>query len=506
MLKINIFKTLFISSNIFYFFSIFFTYLDLNKFSIETTVYPTQFSLLTYLTIFFFLLNLFCLYFFISHDKLKIFNIFVYYLVLSSGVYILNFPLMDELILISSSIFFVFHLVKNKKFFYDKHSELLLLLLIILLFQSITGFLHDERSVRYFFIFLALIITFFYFSNLQEVDKKNQVTFINFIFYAILIYMIYQIFFWFLKYYIFEMKFVEQKFIGDMQPSYAKSSSGHFDAIHILSGYLILYFSLVQKYFFKSIILVSLILSSWILADARSSLFIVCLVVLFYFLQLKLYKKFIFILCSLLILMQSSFFENDVNKYLNRVKNITFDLLDFKQGTEIKQPTYKLEDGSYFYEKKERSAYPDFGRLSYALGAVYSLEYNFEKIFFGCGFYGFYYCANRAINDFYQKYNVPYEEKNRGFGNKKVRPPAFGTIIIENGLISIFLVIIFYFRYLKKNISFQNMKIKYNSTIMLSTYFAIMLISWSFFSNMLDIVYIYLFFINIFRKYLLYKY
>ena len=46
----------------------------------------------------------FFLYYVNISNKYKVFNVFVYYLILSSGIYVVNFPLMDELILIISSL------------------------------------------------------------------------------------------------------------------------------------------------------------------------------------------------------------------------------------------------------------------------------------------------------------------------------------------------------------------------------------------------------------------
>lgn len=505
MLTLKTSKTLFIFSNILYFCSILFTYLDLKKFKIENTVYPNQFSPMTYTIILMFLINLFFLYICVSKDKFKIFNIFVYYLVLSAGVYVLNFPMMDELILISSSIFFSIQFISNKKILFYRYTLLPLTILIILFIQSIMGLLHDFRSVRYIFIFLSLIISFLYFSDLQEIDNKKHIMFIRYIFYAIVIYMLYQFFFWFLKFYVFEMRFPEQKFIGDMQPSFAKSSSGHFDAIHIFSGYLILYFSNKAGFTFKSIILFSLILVSWVLADARSSLFLICSVGLFYFLYLNFKRKIVFIFFLTVLIFQSTYFNNSFNFYIEKVKNITTNILDFKQGTEKKIPLYKLESGEFYYKETVRSAYPDFGRLSYALSAINSINYSFDKIIFGCGFYGFYYCADKAIKDIYDKYDIPLEVNAGGFAKKKIRPPAFGTIFVENGLILIFLGIFYYIRSLKKNILVRRGILIYNTKIIFQIYFFFTIVSWTFFSNILDIICIYLFLFKIFRKFLFFK-
>ena len=158
-------KSLFISSNIFYFLAILFTYLDLRQFNIATTVYPNQFSFTTYAIIIFFLINLFLLYINEAGNKFNVLNIFTYYLIISAGIYVLNFPFMDELILITTAFFSFINLFFKKNYIH-KSVNFVVLILFILFLQSIIGFIHDIRSIRYFVIFICLIIVFLYFSNL----------------------------------------------------------------------------------------------------------------------------------------------------------------------------------------------------------------------------------------------------------------------------------------------------------------------------------------------------
>ena len=106
MIKIKKSEILFVLSNLLFFNAILFTYLDLKKYRFGDIILPHQFSFSTYLLIVLFLVNLLFIYFINRADKYKIFCIFVYYQVLSSGIFIINFPLMDELILHTSSLFF----------------------------------------------------------------------------------------------------------------------------------------------------------------------------------------------------------------------------------------------------------------------------------------------------------------------------------------------------------------------------------------------------------------
>lgn len=505
MYKLKKNNALFICSNILYFLTILFTYIDLQKYKIWDTVYPSQFSLITYVIVVLFLVSLFFLLNKVSNDQFKILNFFIYYLILSSGTYILNFPLMDELILITSSIFFLFVIFINRIYTLHKSYFFALLIFLILFIQSIIGFLYDLRSVRYFVIFLCLIIVTIYFSQpIKMNDEKHQI-FLNYIFYAIILYVIYQFFFWFLKFYIFEMKFIEQKFIGNMQPSYAGSSSGHFDAIHILSGFLILYYSYKSEKLFKRVILFISIIFFWIMADARSSLFLLIIISFFYFLIIKKHVKFVFIIVFLLTILQANYFDNNFNKYLKKVYNQTSRILNFQTGTSIKAGVYKMDDGGFFYDKKEHATYGDFGRLSYALSGIYSIKHN-VMTFFGCGFYSYHFCAKDALIEVYEKSDVPLNtDINRGLGNRPLRPPAAGTILVENGFLTVFIIILYYLRSVKRNIFTVKQKSFDHSKIIISLYFFCIIVSWTAFSNLLDIVFFYMFLLPIFTRFLFYK-
>ena len=494
---------LFISSNVLFFLTILLTYIDLSKFTLYDAVYLYQFSYTTYAIIIFFLISLFLLLLKEAGDKYKIFNIFSYYLILSSGVYVINFPIMDEFILIASSFFFLTHILMNKYFVYDKKNIIFLLILFILFFQSILGLIYDSRSIRYLVIYPCLILTFIYFSNLTEVDEKKQKNFIEYIFYGILVYVIYQFFFWYLKFYHFEMRFLEQKFIGDMQPSYSKSASGHFDFVHIFSGYLILYFSLKSRSYFRILILFFSIFAYWIFADARSSLFVLCSLLGFYFLHLNNLKKIIFILLILLIFFQKNFFNNPINKYLDRFEiSVTSEIKDYlnpKKGTTKSIPMHQKEDGTYFYEIRDLPTFRDFGRLSYVLGGIYSIQYVPHKIFFGCGFYGYHDCVEEGRKEVHEKFSVPLKDEKRGFESRKLRPPAAGTILVENGLLILIILTVLCLKFFINTLLFKTKA----TSLFLYLFFTIFI--WTIFSNILDIIFIYLFFISIFRKYLFYK-
>ena len=324
---------LFISSNILFFLTILLTYFDLRKFSLSDDVYFYQFSLLTYGTIVLFLINLLFLYIFEINNKNQILNIYFYYLLLSSGFYIINFPIMDELILITTAFIFLIFLIKEKTFILDKKTFLILLIFVYLFFQSIIGLFHDLRSLRYVIIFSSIIITLLYFSNNYYNNITENKNFFNYIFLAIFFYILYQIFFWYLKFYVFEMKFEGQTFIGHLQPSYAKSASGHIDAINIVSVFLFLYFSVKKIFLWKKIFLFFSVLSFWILSDARSSLFLFTTMLLFYFIFSRSYKKILLILLIPVLFFFTSIFDfSYVKKLNNRAINIFSDFFDVESG------------------------------------------------------------------------------------------------------------------------------------------------------------------------------
>lgn len=491
-------KILFIFSNIFFFLTILFTYFDLRKYNIADSVYPYDFSFITYFIIILFLINLILL---INEtkDKLRVFIIFVYYLILSSGVYVLNFPLMDELILISSSFLFLCYLVK-KKISLKRNHLIFFIILFILLIQSIVGIFSDFRSIRYILIFSSLLITFVYFSDLDEITENEYKIFLKYLFYSIILYVIYQFFFWYLKFFIFEMKFLEQRFIGDMQPSFSKSASGHMDGLLIFAGYFIILppNSISSK---KKLILFISIILYWIMADARSSLLLICIISVFYFFSLKINKKIFFIFLILLIFFQKDYFDNSLNERILRAEQEIVSVISLKTGSSVRAPTYKTDEGYYFYEPEARPVYGDFGRLKFVLGGLISYIYKPLETFVGCGFYNYYYCANEGLIYISEKFNVEFNISNKGFNNAPVRPPAAGTILVENGFFLIIIFILYYINFINQSL----VERKKSQKIFTSFYFFIAIVSWSTFSNILDIIFFYLFFLPIFRKLLFAK-
>lgn len=487
---------LFFLSNILFFLIILFTYIDLSNYSYHETVYFYEFTLKTYFLIIIFLISLLLL---INNakDKFQKFNIFVYYITLSSGMYALNFPLMDELILISSSCLFLIYLLK-KKINLKKNNLIFFLILFVLLIQSIVGIFSDLRSIRYLLIFLGLIITFIYFSDLDEINENEYKIFLQYFFYAIILYVIYQFFFWYLKFFILEMKFQGQRFIGDMQPSFAKSASGHMDAILIFAGYFVILFSVKSSSPWKRLILLISILSFWIMADSRSSLLVFLIVSFFYFFSVNIYKKFFIIFLIFIIMFQKDYFDNFLNDRLIRAQQDIVGITSVQSGTKISQPTYKIGENQYFYETDTRPSYGDFGRLKFIMSGLISYAHKPIQLI-GCGFYNYYYCAEEGLIYVSEKFNVNLSISKKGFLNSPIRPPAFGTIIVENGLLIIITLILYYIKFVNKNV-FNKKK---SQQVFISFYFFIIIISWSMFSNLLDIVLFYLFFIPIFRRLLL---
>lgn len=505
-ISLNKTKIIFLLSNLFFFLTILSTYLDLRSFKISDTILPTQFSFVTYSLIVIFLINLFFIYFINRKNVHVNFNIFVYYLIASSGLYVINFPIMDELVLIVSSSFFCLTFILKKKIPCHKTSIYFLVLLSILLIQSFIGLSHDLKSIRYIILYSSLIFSFLYFSHVIEIDENKQKTFFNYIFWGIIVYVFYNIFFWYLKFYIFEMKFGEQEFIGHMQPSFAKSSSGHFDAIHVLSSLIILYYTFRGEFFYRRLTLFIAMILFWILADSRSTLFLILSLILFYFLSIKSYKKIIFVMILSIIFSQKDYFDNYLNHRITGIQNAVTRSLDFKKGTVEAGAALKLDYGEYFYKERIAPAYQDFGRFSYIIGGIYSMKYNFHKIFFGCGFYGYYVCAEKGLKEVYKDNNVPFVQSKKGMFGTKTRPPAAGTILIENGLFIILFGIIYYLNFIKKNIHIYRNKfiIKYNQ-IIISLYLMSTITIFSIFSNLLDTVFFYLFLMPLFLKYIFSK-
>lgn len=492
---------LFISSNILFFLTILLTYFDLNKFSISDEVYLYEFSFLTYGTIVLFLINLIFLYIFEINDKNVILNFYFYYLLLSSGFYIINFPIMDELILITTAFTFLIFLTKEKTFKLDKKTYLILLIFVYIFFQSVIGIFHDLRSLRYVFISSSIIVTLVYFSNNGYESITENKNLINYMFLAIFFSIIYQIFFWILKFYVFEMKFADQTFIGHLQPSYSKSASGHVDAINIVSVFLFLYFSVKKIFLWKRFFLFFSVLSFWILSDARSSFFLFTTMLLFYFVLSRSHKKILLLLLIPVLFFFINIFDfSYIKKMNNRAINIFSDFFDVESGmTEAPAFFYDKEKKTYYYQSRDKPKYGDLGRLAYVSSAISATEKNFIGILFGCGFYGYYKCAQDSLDDFYKDKNVTMTDSNRGFMGSKIRPPAAGTIIVENGLIIILILMWLFISFVRSNIN-RNL----NKTL-LSFYIFSTLMVWAYFSNLLDIIFIYYFMMPFLYKSFFYK-
>jgi hypothetical protein len=297
------------------------------------------------------------------------------------------------------------------------------------------------------------------------------------------------------------MKFVGQQFIGHLQPSYSKSASGHVDAINIVSVFLFLYFSIKKIFFWKRFFLFFSVLSFWILSDARSSLFLFATMLLFYFIFSKSYKKILLILAIPLLIFFINIFDFSYVKKMNdRAMNIFSNFFNVESGTiEASAFFYDEDTGEYFYKSRDKPKYGDLGRLAYVSSAIAASENNFIGILFGCGFYGYYKCAEESLDDFYKEKNVIRSESNRGFMGSKIRPPAAGTIIVENGLIVILILTWLFFNFVRRNIN-RNL-----DKTLLSIYILSTLLVWSYFSNLLDIIFIYYFITPFLYKSLFYK-
>ena len=81
----------------------------------------------------------------------------------------------------------------------------------------------------------------------------------------------------------------------------------------------------------------------------------------------------------------------------------------------------------------------------------------------------------------------------------KIRPPAAGTIIVENGLIIILILMWLFISFVRSNIN-RNL----NKTL-LSFYIFSTLMVWAYFSNLLDIIFIYYFMMPFLYKSFFYK-
>ena len=467
---------IFFITNFLFFLIILFSYLYLKE-----SIIPSYFSdfnpalnIFSALVFFFttlFIVSLIYNFFINQKNKNLIFSIYFYFLLLSSSFYLINLPIIDELIMISSTFFFF---LKKRDFAKYSYKDIIILLLFfVLLLQSIVGLIHDIKSIRYIFIFLSLIVSFIYFSGHdfinqeKEERREERKSFLNYIFYAVIVSYFFQFFFWYLKFYVLELKEANQLFIGSMQPALVNSAAGHLEAFQIMSVYLILYYTIISKYIFRRIIMFILLILMWKMADSRAALLLAIICFIFYFCIVSFKIKFILTLLFILT------FSNE-NNLLYSIPKIVYRVADYQK---VEAP---FENSEY-----ADPVYGDINRFAYGYSPI--LKFNILNnyyILYGCGFYGYYLCNESNLIKVFDDFGVNYEQKEGSLGSL-IRPPALGTIIVENGLILIFTFFFIYFNFIFKN--FCRNKIK----IILSFFFFSTALMWSFFSNLMDIVYFY---------------
>jgi hypothetical protein len=479
---------IFFITNFFFFLTILFSYLVF-KDSKESIVYldfldnyPAHniFTTLAFCFTTLFIVSLIYNFFINQKNKNLIFSIYFYFLLLSSGFYLINLPIIDELIMISSSFFFA---LKKRDFAKYSYKDIIILLLFfLLLLQSIVGLIHSIKSIRYIVIFLSLIVSFIYFSSHDFINQKKEErreerkSFLNYIFYAVIVSYFFQFFFWYLKFYVLEFKEADQFFLGSLQPALINSAAGHMEAFQIMSVYLILYYTIISKYIFRRIILFFLLILMWKMADSRAALLLAIICSIFYFYIVSCKIKFIIILFLILTF-------SIENNFLSSIPKIVYRVIDAQK---VEAP---LENSEY-----ADPVYGDINRFAYGFSPI--LKFNIHNnyyILYGCGFYGYYLCNQSNLLEVFDDFGVNYVLKEGSLGTL-IRPPALGTIIVENGLILIFTFLFIYFNFIFKNF-FRN-KIK----IILSIFFFSIALIWSFFTNLMDIVYFYYLLMPFFYK------
>ena len=128
----------------------------------------------------------------------------MFWLVLTSGLAILRFTILDEIILLIACIVIIIKSILKKNIKIKKKfnfSEILFLLFILIIFfQSIFGLFNSIKSLRFILIYFSIATLFFFFISNKKFSC-NLEKIVNICSNAVIIHYLITIFIWFINYY-----------------------------------------------------------------------------------------------------------------------------------------------------------------------------------------------------------------------------------------------------------------------------------------------------------------
>jgi hypothetical protein len=457
--------------------------------------YPLPFYQFSKSTIAVVLVFLLCISLIFIKKEDDFFLSLMFWLVLTSGLAILRFTILDEIILLIACIVIIIKSILKKNIKIKKKfnfSEILFLLFILIIFfQSIFGLFNSIKSLRFILIYFSIATLFFFFISNKKFSC-NLEKIVNICSNAVIIHYLITIFIWFINYYY--LKTPIGLFFGNMT-GIGFAGVGYIDAPGIIGIFCSLYilFEKTNLSIAKPVFIIFLIIITLTLADSRASLLLL----------------FIFFL-SLLFIIIFNFKKKKILYFVIIIFIVTFSFIFIKQNffksleigyLEAALKTFDVKEGMTkmgYLGKDVAATANDTGRFLYLITSFNTIIEKPFVFIFGCGTYGFWPCSADIHVQTEILWNVNYLYSG-GFNfddnEMNIRVTALPAIIIEHGFIIIFIIFIGIVKFLFYTMKITNNKNKNFSYLVINSSLILILIFWSYFSYYQDVVYLYILFI-----------
>lgn len=457
---------------------------ELTKYAHGTILNPWDFSLLTLFTTFIFLFSVFLVQW---RSRINGFHLTYFLLLISSGIYFLRFPILDEVIFIAAAfgIFISALTSTNTRPSFIMHStwkKIFCLWLFYLSAMSIVGFLYtgNIKTSRFLVIYLSMlfyfIFLFFYSRQDFKADPLRLILITG------------------LTYYIMNFASIAMQIsVGFFQEVFegigsAGSAYQNFISIVIIpTAFLSLSLNRNIALAISAIIFGTII---GVVGDSRSAVIpmLLCgLIALVFSPSFKLYTGvllvIIFTSVAGAIAYDNAYWMWDT-------------LMSIVSAFDIGGLETKIYYGEYVVAGKG-----DTGRFAYAISPLMVYLNNPFLALSGMGTYSYYPIAYESFLEILELLNSPDLIINTGYSlggiSEPPRPPAFGAYIIEYGLIGIFFFTFCFFKTIKNIFTSKLGKINKKLHLAIRLYlFAIPLcaIVWTYFGEVQDIIFFYIIF------------
>lgn len=406
--------------------------------------------------------------------------------VLTSGMFVLRFPILDEwlvlMITLGAIVSVVMGAIKKKEHVIQRDwRNLFLLFLIYLFFLSIIGLIayQNVKAIRFSIIFIEIFAIVYLLSKYEfpkiDFDKITLLIAWTTLSYYVL-------------YILHGIIFRAHVYTTILAGIGGIVSTGYQTVISIVgipaSFILICRYRRWRKILGYTVLLLAAIVA--VLADSRAGMLaigvsVVMATVLY---GIRSVIRILLPACIIITICGTIGFKNP-SYLLSSVKDIV-NALNIERGSH----TYK------YFGRIITAAKGDAGRFLRVRTAVETFfNQNLLISLFGSGIYGYYPATGPYYDIVARKYGIVDSVVNYGSTGEIPRPPALGAMIIETGLIGIFLlsacfIIIFKIILFRKTESGKLMFHRGTNLMLLAP--ILLTVAWSFFGEIQDIIMIYL--------------